>query len=272
MYRSRVASTISAGSGGGGVSDARSQPDSGPVSQLRTNCLSKLGCTFPASYPSAGQYRDESGGEDLVGENQVALRVQSELELGVGEDDAPVRGEVGRPAVDVEGVVAQLHGQVLAHLLDHGLETDVLVVLAQLGLAGGREDRVGKLARLHQPLGQCDAAHRAGLVVVDQPRPREVAAGHALDGDHVELPDHQRAAENLFGDPAVVGFTGQMVVATEDAEEEDAHRGEHPPLVRDRGGAEDVVVGGDPVARDQQKVLVVDRVEVADLATGQMGV
>jgi hypothetical protein len=33
-----------------------------------------------------------------------------------------------------------------------------------------------------------------------------------------------------------------------------------------------VVVGGDPVARDQQEVLVVDRVEVADLATGQMGV
>ena len=111
MYRARVASTISAGSGGGGVSDARSQPDSGPVSQLRTNCLSKLGCTLPCLVPVGRPVPGRVGGEHLVGENQVAVRVQSELELGVGEDDAPVRGEVGRPAVDVEGVLAQLHAR-----------------------------------------------------------------------------------------------------------------------------------------------------------------
>jgi hypothetical protein len=32
-----------------------------PVSQSLKNCLSKLGCGFPASYPSRGQYLDESG-------------------------------------------------------------------------------------------------------------------------------------------------------------------------------------------------------------------
>ena len=32
-----------------------------PVSQSLKNCLSKLGCGLPASYPSKGQYLDESG-------------------------------------------------------------------------------------------------------------------------------------------------------------------------------------------------------------------
>jgi len=36
------------GNGGGGLSPLRSQPESGPVSQFRTNCLSKLGCTTPS--------------------------------------------------------------------------------------------------------------------------------------------------------------------------------------------------------------------------------
>lgn len=48
MYRSRVAATTSAGSSGGGASDARSQPEAGDVSQSRTYCLSRLGCTTPS--------------------------------------------------------------------------------------------------------------------------------------------------------------------------------------------------------------------------------
>ena len=36
-------------SAGGGVSDTRSHPDAGDVSQSRTNCLSKLDCALPAS-------------------------------------------------------------------------------------------------------------------------------------------------------------------------------------------------------------------------------
>ena len=129
MYRSRVASTISAGSGGGGVSDARVPAGFGAGEPVADELLVEVGCTFPASYPSAGQYRDESGVRTSSARTRLPSG-QSELELGVREDDAAVRGEVGRAAVDVEGVVAQLHGQVLAHLVDHGLEADVLVVLA----------------------------------------------------------------------------------------------------------------------------------------------
>ena len=37
------------------MSEARSQPDSAESSQLRTNCLSKLGCGRPGCHSSAGQ-------------------------------------------------------------------------------------------------------------------------------------------------------------------------------------------------------------------------
>ena len=40
MYFARVCSTTSSGSGGGGVSEDRSQPLASDVSQSRTNCLS----------------------------------------------------------------------------------------------------------------------------------------------------------------------------------------------------------------------------------------
>ena len=57
-YRaSRLRSTTSAGSSGAGGS--WSQPLAS--SQSRTNCLSNDGWPRPASYPSAGQNRDESG-------------------------------------------------------------------------------------------------------------------------------------------------------------------------------------------------------------------
>ena len=69
----------------------------------------------------------------------------------------------------------------------------------------------------------------------------------------------------------VVGFTGEMVVRVEQVEEEHAHRGEDPALVGNRGG-EHVVVGRDPVAGHEQQVLVVDDIQVADLAAGEVGV
>ena len=70
------------------------------------------------------------------------------------------------------------------------------------------------------------------------------------------------AAGNVGG---VAGACGDLL------EEEKAHRRQNPPLVWDRGG-QDVVVGGDPVADDQQHVIVVDPVNIADLARADMGV
>ena len=158
-----------------------------------------------------------------------------------------------------------------ADLLDYLIEADVLVVITESCLGRRGEDRVGQPRRLDEALGQRDAAHCAGVVVVDQAGAGEEATNDAFDGNHVEGAHHERAAENLFRDAIVVGLAGQVVGATEDVEEEHAHRGEHATLVRDRR-AEHVVVGRDPITRDKQQMLVVDRVKVTDLATGQMSV
>ena len=50
------------------------------------------------------------GGEDLVAEDQLAVE-EAELELGVGEDDAPLGGPVGALLVDAQRDVAGPLGQ-----------------------------------------------------------------------------------------------------------------------------------------------------------------
>ena len=111
-------------------------------SQSRTNCLSKLACGRPGSKAEASQKRDESGRQRLVDEQQVAGdRVDPELELGVGEQDAGRRGPLGGEPVELERVRADPPGNVSTDQPGHGLEVDVLVMLAELRLRGRGEDR-----------------------------------------------------------------------------------------------------------------------------------
>src|SRR5882762_7145867 len=130
MYRARVAAAMSGGKGGGGLSPPRSQPESGPVSQLRTNCLSKLGCTTPSWYPSAGQYHRP-------------VLVDAELELGVGEDDSLAERMLGGLGVDPQRAVPHGGGAFGAHQFDDVVEGDVLVVISQVRLARRSEQRLG---------------------------------------------------------------------------------------------------------------------------------
>ena len=127
------------------------------------------------------------GGEDLVGQSQVAVLVDAELELGVGDDDALGQRVVGALDVGLQGALAQLVGPHRADQFDHLVERDVLVVVSQFGLGGRGEQRLRELAGLDQPGRQRDAAHLAGLLVVDQPRAGQVAAGHGLDRHHLEF-------------------------------------------------------------------------------------
>ena len=60
-----------------------------------------------------------------------------------------------------------------------------------------------------------------------------------------------------------------MVGRLDVVEEEDAHRGQDAALVGYLG-VEDVVVRRDPIGGDKQQVLVVDAVQLANLAAGQM--
>ncbi|SKZ00284.1 Uncharacterised protein [Mycobacteroides abscessus subsp. abscessus] len=114
----------------------------------------------------------------------------TELELGVGQDDSAPCGEIGSPAVDVERRGAQGLGEVGADDICSLLEGDVLVMITLLRLGRGSEDRFRQLVGLMQTRREYDAAHRAGLVVVDETGPGQIAAGDAFDGNHRQLVHH----------------------------------------------------------------------------------
>ena len=102
-----------------------------------------------------------------------------------------------------------------------------------------------------------------------RPGAGQVAAGHGLHRQHLELLHDQRPAEHLLRDALVVGWACQVVGRLDVVEEEDAHRGQDAALVGYLG-VEDVVVRRDPIGGDEQQVLVVDAVQLANLAAGQM--
>ena len=112
--------------------------------QSRTNCLSKLGCPRPGSYSSAGQKREESGVQISSPMVSVAVGVEAELELGVGEDDPALARVLGGVLVQRERDVAHALGQrPVADQLDRALEVDRLVV-ADVGLGARGEQRLGQ--------------------------------------------------------------------------------------------------------------------------------
>ena len=76
--------------------------------------------------------------------NEVQLAIDAaELELGVGEDDAPLEGDGGSGVVEVEGQLVQLHGQGRADHVRHLGDRDVLVVTI-VALGRRREARLGE--------------------------------------------------------------------------------------------------------------------------------
>lgn len=209
------------------------------------------------------------GRENFVGQHQATVAVDPELELGVGDDDSPRQSVIGRLHIDLQRTVAQLVGAHPADQLDHPGKRNVLVVVAQCGLRRRSKQRCGELAGLDQARRQGDTADLPGRLVVQQSRAGQVAASHTFHRKHLESPHHQRAAEHLVGDPRVIRWPGQVVGRIDKAEEEHAHGGQDAALVRD-GAVEDIVVRRNPVGGDQQQVLVVDTVQLTNLAAGQM--
>jgi hypothetical protein len=83
---------------------------------------------------------------------QHAVLVEAELELGVGDDDAARARVLGGFGIEAQRSVAHLCSEVRADAAFDLGEIDVLVVLADRGLVGRREDR------LRQPVGELQAA------------------------------------------------------------------------------------------------------------------
>jgi hypothetical protein len=135
-------------------------------------------------------------------------------------------------------------------------------VLADRCLRGGGEDRFGQLRALDEPRRQRHAGDRAVLLVLLETETGEVAAGDALDGQHLQLAAPDRAPGELRGHVRrrddVVGHLGELL------EPPQRELGEQRALVRDPGRQDDVV-DRQPVRRDQDQVVAV-LVDVADLA------
>ena len=157
--------------------------------------------------------RPEPGGirrQHLVTQNDLAVLVKPELELGVGDDDPAGQRVVRALLVERDRAVADLRSELLAAAreglledLDALLVADILVVVTDLGLGGRRVDRLRQLVALVEPLRELDPADRAVLLVARPAGAGDVAADDALDRDHGELlhqhavPVKLRCAEEL---------------------------------------------------------------------------
>ncbi len=130
-------------------------------------------------------------------------------------------------------------------------------------LGRGSHDRLGKPLGLDETGGQTVAADRARLPVLDPARAGEVAADDELDGQHLEASAFERAP---------VGPDREEVVPDDVARAREPERreaGEHPALVGDLRGQHDVE-GRDAVGRDEEQLSLTERVDLADLAAGEV--
>jgi hypothetical protein len=218
--------------------------------------------------PEAGRVRRQH----LVDEDEAPGVVEAELELGVGDDDAAGQGIGGGVAVDAEGHVPDLPGEVLADEVGGVAEAHVLVVLADGGLGGRGIDGLRQPVRLAQPGRQRDVADGAGALVVLPAGADEVAAH---DGLHRQRPHLAHDDGALAEGAALVRVrhdigereVGQVVrhQVRRARKPEVGHPGEHLALARDRL-RQHHVEGGEPVGGDDEHVRIVDAVDVAHLA------
>ena len=144
-------------------------------------------------------------GKHLVAENDVAILIETKLELGVGDDDTFGQSVVCTLLVKSESsvfdllcILLSLAGECLLQNLDALLKADVLVMLADLGLGGRCVDGLRKLCAFLQTLRKSDTAYGLGLLVALPAAAGDVTADDTLDGDHVELLAQHAVAVKLL--------------------------------------------------------------------------
>ena len=164
-----------------------------------------------------------------------------------------------RPAEQLEAGVAGPGRQLGADEVDGRVEGDVLVVHADLGLGRRREHRLRQLGGLLQAARQrLPCIVPVGLVLLPR-RAGEAAADDALDrrASRPAAEHHPPGQLGVLGLGRAVGEVGGDQVVAEHVAEvldpEGGHGREHPALVRDRLGHDDVE-GGQPVGGDHQQV------------------
>ena len=144
-------------------------------------------------------------------------------------------------------------------------------MIALLRLGGRGEDGLGQAGSLGESLWQLNAAYAAGCLVLLESRTGEITAGDALERKHVELLHDHCAAKDFLGDALVIERSGQVVGEVDGVEEELRRRREHAALVGD-SRLEGVVIGGNAVGDHHEQGVVIDFVDIAHLAGGDVGI
>ena len=140
-----------------------SHPDSGDNNQSLTYCLSNDGCVA-SRLPLVKRARIVTSRACRTSSPNVSTPSASraQLDLGVGQDDAPLAGDLGAARVDGERDPAQRLGGLRAHVADDPLEGDRLVVLARPGpCVEGVKIGSGSRPPSSRPGGSCDPGDRA---------------------------------------------------------------------------------------------------------------
>ena len=153
----------------------------------------------------------------------------------------------------------------------HGLGVvDRLVMIADGGLGRRGEEDLVELGGVLIALTELLAVDGLGLLIFLPPRAGEIAAGDALDLDHVDLLDEHGASAKIF----LVGLEFGRILIDVGGDEVVLHAEElHPEereLVEDltlvgHAAGQDHVEGADAVGDDHQE-LVAEIEDIADLA------
>jgi hypothetical protein len=217
------------------------------------------------------------GRQHFVDEDQLVVD-QAELELGVGNDDALARRELGAARVEVDAPLRQLFAQLAADAGAHVVVGNILVVQALLGFGGRCEDRAGQLVAFCQASGKFDAAHGAGLLIFAPCRPRKITAHDTLDWHHAGLPHEHRAALEWLAVDArrqaeVVHLARDHVVRhiLEVLEPKPAQLREHAAFIRNAARQHPVERADAIGAHEEQRIAEVVNIAHLSAAHGQIG-
>ncbi|PHH50430.1 hypothetical protein CFIMG_004502RA [Ceratocystis fimbriata CBS 114723] len=135
-------------------------------------------------WPKAGRIRCQN----LVSQHDlICFLIQSKLKLGVGNDDAALKRILCSGRVQRQSQLLDALGVLFAPDQCSNLAgVDVLVLLALLGLGGGRKQRLRKLLALLHPSRHGNAVHRAFGLVLGPCTTANVAAHNGLNREDLQ--------------------------------------------------------------------------------------
>src|SRR5699024_10317013 len=137
------------------------------------------------------------------------------LQLGVGDDDAPLIGVVVALLKQAQAGVLQLLGQLLAQVLYQALVGDAVLIVALGGLGGGGEDGLFQLLGQLVIAGDNLAAEGLACLVGLPHGAEHVTPDNELVGQHFQLlHQHHTVFVFLFGKflRHILGVGGNQVV------------------------------------------------------------